>query len=57
MVIGYGGVQIWYGLKAYPFGRRLPKTRSPTDQNFANGLSLSTHREINVPTNQNQNKD
>jgi hypothetical protein len=44
-VNGYGGGQIWYGLKAYPSGRRLPKTRSPTDKNLANGLSLSKHRE------------
>ena len=45
-VNGYGGAQIWYGLKAYPSGCRLPKTRSPTDKNLANGLTLSKHREI-----------
>ena len=44
-VNGYGGRQIWYGLKAYPSGRRLPKTRSPADKNLANKSSLSTHRE------------
>jgi len=42
---GYGNVQIWYGLKGNPSGCLLPKTTSPADKNFANGLSLSTCRE------------
>ena len=45
MVNGYGCGQIWYVLKADPSGCLLPKTRTPTNQNLANGLTLSTGRE------------
>ena len=38
---GFDYVQIWDGLKANPSGFHLPKTRNPTEKNFANGLSLS----------------